>query len=112
MTNQEKLPQENKSQEIGHHAVLSFGSKHPPNWRVTPTDGDSDAGLDYQVQVVDEGNYKFVFHVQIKGSRELHKTRGNCKYLSKGKDYYSVKLKIPTLNYYARIENPKLMLYR
>ena len=65
-----KLPKESESQEIGHFAVIGFNYCHPTSWRTTKTDGDADAGLDMQVQIVDLGHYTNVFNAQIKGSTQ------------------------------------------
>ena len=65
-----KLPKESESQEIGHFAVITFNSCHPTSWRPTQTDGDADAGLDMQVQIVDKGHYTNVFNAQIKGTAQ------------------------------------------
>jgi hypothetical protein len=55
--NTTKLPKESESQEIGNHAIITFNSCHPTSWRTTNTDGDTDAGLDMQVQIVEQGHF-------------------------------------------------------
>lgn len=104
-----KLPKESESQEIGHHAVFTFESCHPTSWRPTKTDGDADAGLDMQVQIVDQGHYTNVFNAQIKGS--MQRENGQSKKLSADGKYFAQSLEIRTLNYYARIENPVLLVF-
>lgn len=104
-----KLPKESESQEIGHFAVIKFRSCPPISWRVTQTDGDADAGLDMQVQIVDQGHYTNVFNAQIKGSAQ--NADGKNKYLSAKGDYFAQTLDIRTLNYYARIENPVMLVF-
>tara|TARA_B100000315_G_scaffold28481_1_gene24296 strand:+ start:32561 stop:32701 length:141 start_codon:yes stop_codon:yes gene_type:complete len=42
---EEILPQESKSQEIGHYAVKAFNASCPLSWRPTPTEGDSDSEI-------------------------------------------------------------------
>ncbi len=101
----EKLPEESISQEIGHDACLAFDSARPRLWRSTPTEDSSDAGLDRQIQLVKDKKYRFLFHIQIKGSRSS-KVKHNKK-----EDYFSVPLKIKTMNYYARIENPVMLTF-
>ena len=104
-----KLPKESKSQEIGHFAVITFNICHPTSWRPTQTDGDSDAGLDMQVQIVDQGHHTNVFNAQIKGSVQKEDGR-NKKLIADGK-YFIQPLDIRTLNYYARIENPVMLVF-
>lgn len=106
----ESYPIENESQEIGQHAVVAFNSLHPLGWRLTPTDGDSDVGLDMQIQLVDKKRYQGVFHAQIKGSREKGEN-GQSKSLSADQSFYSVELKISTLNYYVRVANPVMLVF-
>jgi hypothetical protein len=108
MENQ-KLPIESKSQQIGQHAILAFYISHPTSWRPTPTDGDSDAGLDFQVQVVDHGHYRHVFNAQVKGSAQ--KKNGLNKKLSADGGYFSQSLEITTLNYYLNIGNPVMLIF-
>ena len=103
-------PIENESQEIGQYAVTAFYSLHPLGWRLTPTDGDSDVGLDMQIQLVDKKRYQGVFHAQIKGSRETGEN-GHSKSLSADQSFYSVELKISTLNYYIQVANPVLLVF-
>ena len=105
----EKLPLESESQTIGHHAVTAFNSKHPLNWRCTFTEGDSDAGLDVQIQVVDKGKYVGMFNAQIKGSQQ--KKGKSKKKLSRDGSHFSQVLNIPTLNYYINIENPIMLVF-
>ncbi len=98
-----RLPEESESQEIGQQAVRAFAIHGPRNWRHKPTDGDDDFGLDMQVQVVANATVVGLFHAQIKGS-------GN-KRLSTDGTYYSVSLKTRTLNYYARIQDPIMLVF-
>ncbi len=104
-----KLPKESESQEIGHFAVITFNNCHPTSWRPTQTDGDSDAGLDMQVQIIDKGHYTNVFNAQIKGSAQ--KKDGRNKKLSADGKHFAQPLDIRTLNYYARIENPVMLVF-
>ena len=107
--NNTKLPRESESQEIGHLAVMTFNNCHPTSWRPTPTDGDADAGLDMQMQIVDQGHYTNVFNAQIKGSAQKDDSRN--KKLSADEKFFSQTLEIRTLNYYARIENPVMLVF-
>ena len=103
-----KLPKESESQELGHFAVDTFYACRPTSWRPTQTDGDADAGLDMQVQIVDQGHYTNVFNAQIKGSAQKGEIGRNKKLSSDGKHFAQL-LDIRTLNYYARIENPVML---
>ncbi len=104
-----KLPKESDSQEIGHRAVITLNSCHPISWRTTPTEGDADVGLDMQVQIVDLGHYTNVFNAQIKGSAQNE--NGQNKKLNAAGDHFSLSLNISTLNYYARIEYPVMLIF-
>jgi hypothetical protein len=104
-----KLPKESESQEKGHFALMTFDSCRPTSWRITPTDGDADAGLDMQVQIVEHGHYTNLFNAQIKGSAQ--KKNGQNKKLNAAGNHFSQTLKIKTLNYYARIENPVMLVF-
>ena len=104
-----KLPKESESQELGHFAVDTFYACRPTSWRPNQTDGDADAGLDLQVQIVDQGHYTNVFNAQIKGSSQ--KEDGRNKKLSSDGKHFAQSLDIRTLNYYARIENPVMLVF-
>ena len=106
----EKLPLESESQEVGQHATLAFDIWCPTSWRTKQIEGDSDVGLDYMVQVVSEGSYQTLFHAQIKGCRQKAKN-GSNKRLSADKTFYSQELKISTLNYYAKIDTPVMLVF-
>jgi tetratricopeptide (TPR) repeat protein len=96
------LPEESESQRIGHNAGKSFAANCPNSWRVHSLEGTDDAGFDYQIQVVEGGRYRDIFRVQLKGteSPELNATR----------DFFSIALKGRTLNYYARVTEPILLV--
>lgn len=104
-----KLPKESESQAIGHNAILTFNCCRPTSWRPTQTDDDADVGLDMQVQIVDEGHYMNAFNAQIKGSAQ--KENGVNKRLSADGKHFAQSLDISTLNYYARIENPVMLVF-
>ena len=104
-----KLPKESESQELGHFAVDTFYACRPTSWRLNQTDGDADAGLDMQVQIVYEGHYSNVFNAQIKGSAQ--EKDGRNKNLSSDGKHFGQSLDIKTLNYYARIENPVMLVF-
>ena len=106
----DNYPKESESQEIGQYAVAAFNSLHPLGWRVIPTDGDSDVGLDMQIQLVDKRRYQGVFHAQIKGSREKGENTLS-KSLSADKTFYSIELKVSTLNYYVQVANPVMLVF-
>jgi tetratricopeptide (TPR) repeat protein len=97
-----ELPGENDGQYIGHLADKCFQSNRPDTWRLTSTDGTDDVGLDFQVQIVKDNEYKSVFRLQLKGTKSPS--------LSANGDFYSVTLKRRTLNYYARATEAILLV--
>lgn len=99
----ERLPQESEAQRIGHRAEKCFAANQPDSWRPKPTDGTDDVGLDYQVQLVDDGQYVGLFHVQLKGSESPT--------LNATGEFYSVPLERSTVNYYLRIGEPVLLVF-
>ena len=109
--NNTNLPKENVSQELGHFAIRAFQAYCPTSWRLTQTDGDDDNGLDMQVQIVDQGHYTNVFNAQIKGSAQENKKDGSNKHLNSKGEHFAISLSIKTLNYYARIENPVMLVF-
>ena len=104
-----KLPEESESQAIGHFAVITFHSRRPTSWRPTQTAGDEDVGLDFQVQIVDQGHFINIFNAQIKGSAQ--KEKGKNKKLSADGKHFALSLKIKTLNYYTRVENAVMLIF-
>ncbi|MBK8163155.1 MAG: DUF4365 domain-containing protein [Gammaproteobacteria bacterium] len=107
---QPDLPEESESQEIGQHAVIAFRGLHPVDWRVTQTDGDTDAGLDMQIQLVNQRRYKGIFNAQIKGSRQQREDGKNKKLNADG-TFISVNVSLSTLNYYLRVGNPVMLVF-
>ncbi|WP_429301102.1 DUF4365 domain-containing protein [Paraburkholderia sp. GAS199] len=99
----EPLPQESEAQRIGHRADKCFVANRPDCWRVKPTDGTDDVGLDYQIQLVDGAQYVGLFHVQLKGSESPA--------LNATGEFYSVPLERSTVNYYLRIGGPVLLVF-
>ena len=93
-----QLPKESDSQQIGHEAVQAFYSNKPRNWRCNPLDGDADVGYDISVQVTENGHFVGMFHVQVKGSKQsINDVNAS---LSSDGNFFSVSLKISTLNYF------------
>lgn len=103
MSDKEILPKESKGQRIGHRADRCFSIHHPDGWRPHSLGGTDDVGFDYQVQLVDGGNYVGVFRVQLKGSE--------TPALNASGDFYSISLSRSTVNYYARVTEPILLVY-
>ncbi|WP_144636061.1 DUF4365 domain-containing protein [Bordetella genomosp. 13] len=95
-------PKESEAQKIGHMAALTLSAVHPPSWRTKSLEGTDDVGLDYQVQVVDDSQYKAIFRLQLKGT-----TTPN---LSAEGDKFSISIKTSTLNYYADCTEPILFV--
>ncbi|MFM0526924.1 DUF4365 domain-containing protein [Paraburkholderia strydomiana] len=96
------LPQESQAQRIGQRADKCFGANRPDAWRVHSLEGTDDAGLDFQVQIVDDSRYSAVFRVQLKGTESPT--------LSTAGDFYSISLERSTLNYYAKVTEPILLV--
>jgi Domain of unknown function (DUF4365) len=102
MVSKNNLPQESAAQRIGHRADKCFQANRPDSWRTKSLEGTDDAGLDFQVQIVDGAEYTAIFRLQLKGTESPT--------LSKAADFYSIALERSTLNYYARVSEPILLL--
>ncbi|WP_369064304.1 DUF4365 domain-containing protein [Enterobacter sp. MALB-1] len=66
-----QLPNDSYSQEIGRLAQRALVTKMPRAWIETPMSGDSDYGIDYQIQLknsLDQVEYNF--YLQLKGTTE------------------------------------------
>jgi hypothetical protein len=98
----ELLPQESESQEVGQRAKQALWAQLPNTWRLEDLSGDTDAGLDFQVQVVVDRRYGDLFHIQLKGSRRN-------KISADGK-VASVSIKVSTANYYKRLGRPVMLV--
>lgn len=96
------LPEESDSQRIGHNASKCFSANCPDSWRIHSLEGTDDAGFDYQVQIVDNGKYKDIFRVQLKGTESPS--------LNSTGEYFSISLKARTINYYSRCTEPILLV--
>ncbi|MGU7816659.1 DUF4365 domain-containing protein [Burkholderia sp. AW49-1] len=103
MSDDAVLPKENNSQRIGHRANKCFSAYHPDSWRPHSLEGTDDVGFDYQVQLVVEGNYVGIFRVQLKGSESPT--------LNATEEFYSIPLSRSTVNYYARVADPILLVF-
>jgi len=91
------LPQESESQEIGKQAARALYSRLPNNWTEKNLDGDTDFGLDYQVQLKDERNFITAsFYLQLKGTT-------TPTFVDNG-SAISQPFKCSTLNYYRQQE--------
>jgi len=110
MSGPENLPKQGKSQKIGQFGIAAFNANHPLEWLTTGTDGDTDFGLDFQVQLVHEGLVSNLFHAQVKSSQQVDQN-GRCEDLSADGKFYSVTLNVSTLNYYANIASPVLLVF-
>lgn len=108
MSPKQELPLESNEQRIGQLAKRALTAAMPTSWRETPLDGDSDAGLDYNVQIVHptsrdgEGQYKEIFRLQLKGTESPK--------LSADGSYFSIDLSGSTVRYYERITEPILLV--
>lgn len=91
------LPKEGESQEIGKKAGRAFASKLPDAWSEKDLDGDTDYGLDYQVQVKDENSLITAnFYLQLKGTTVPNFVNNNSE--------ISFQFDSSTLNYYRNNE--------
>ncbi|MBB5417073.1 DUF4365 domain-containing protein [Paraburkholderia atlantica] len=97
-----KLPLESEAQRIGQRAEKCFAANRPDSWRVHSLEGTDDAGLDYQIQIVDNNRYSGIFRVQLKGTESPSKNTAG--------EYYSLSLERSTLNYYAKVTEPILLV--
>ena len=103
MCSKTPFPVESESQRIGQYAKIAFDALKPLSWRVADLSGDEDVGLDYHVQIVESGEYRYAFHVQLKGS--------NTPSVSKTHESISVRLKSRTINYYKNITDPVMLVF-
>lgn len=96
------LPKDSDAQRIGRQANRALKSKLPGSWIDTELSGDSDYGIDYQIQLTDpEGNVQFSFYLQLKGT--------TCPEYDKEKAHIKHSLRTSTLNNYEEQE-PLVML--
>jgi len=92
------FPTENKQQEIGRVAGKVYEFISPVKWISTPLAGDTDFGIDYQVQLKTTGNeIKYSFKLQLKGTTQ--------NLYSKCGRFISQKFKVETLNLYKNEES-------
>ena len=96
------LPIETDSQRIGQNAKLAFVALRPLSWRVQDLSGDDDVGLDFLVQVVVDGEYRYSFHAQVKGTEHPNYVRQD--------NFLPVRLKTRTLNYYQNVAMPVMLV--
>ena len=96
------FPIETDSQRIGQNAKSAFDALRPLTWRVQDLSGDDDVGLDFLVQVVVDGEYRYSFHAQVKGTEHPNYVRKD--------NFLAVNLKTSTLNYYQNIAMPVMLV--
>lgn len=97
MKDEIKLPKESDSQEIGKLAEKAFKANIPDCWRDTALEGDSDFGLDYQIQVKNsEKSIVCNFFLQLKGTKSPK--------FDASKTTITHQFKVSTLNYYHKCE--------
>jgi tetratricopeptide (TPR) repeat protein len=92
------FPTENISQEIGRVACKVYEYISPVKWIGTPLAGDSDFGIDYQIQLkTDSQEVKYSFKLQLKGTTQnMHTACGK---------FISHNFKVETLNLYKNEES-------
>lgn len=91
------LPKDGRSQEIGRLAGRALGIKLPKSWIEKETDGDSDFGIDYLVQLKSSDDFvSFTFYLQLKGTTSPN--------YSANREFINYELKVSTLKYYYQQE--------
>jgi len=92
-----KLPTESSSQEIGRLAGRAISSKFPTSWIETSLSGDTDFGIDYQIQLKNpHNNVCYNFYLQLKGTTKP-------SYITDG-EFISFNFRTSTLSYYHSLE--------
>ncbi len=95
------LPIISPAQKIGQNAARCFVANHPNSWTTTST-SEGDFGIDYQIQLDEGGLINGIFRVQLKGTQSPD--------LNASGEYFSIELNSSTLNYYALIAEPILLV--
>lgn len=103
MSSEREFPEESEPQRIGHLAEQALSANRPKTWRQHSLTGTDDVGLDIQFQVVQNKEYKYIFRAQLKGSESPS--------LDSSGEFFSVGLKVRTLNYYEHITEPILLIF-
>lgn len=96
------LPEQSEAQRIGAHAQKCFIANCPANWLPKELDGDDDFGLDYQIQVIEDGLATHIFRAQLKGS--------NNPIMNSENTFFSIQLKASTVRYYMQCNEPILLV--
>ena len=102
MTSRPPFPTESRSQRIGQNASVAFERLKPLSWRAKDLSGDDDVGIDYRVQVVENDQYRYAFHVQLKGTESPTVVENATK--------LAIELKTSTLNYYINLQEPVMLV--
>src|ERR1700693_2289775 len=98
-TNPALYPQMNENQVIGQLADICFTANRPPvAWQVTPLGGVTDFGFDYLVLLRIDGQIKYPFKVQLKGTK--------TPALNASGEFFSIELSASTVRYYANCSEP------
>ena len=103
MSSDNPFPGESESQRIGQNAKKAFQALMPLSWRATDLSGDEDVGLDFHVQGVVAGQYRYAFHVQVKGSESPTVLASD--------ECLTVQLKATTINYYQNVTEPVMLAF-
>ncbi len=103
MSTDNPFPGESESQRIGQNAKKAFQALMPLSWRPTDLSGDEDVGLDFHIQGVVAGEYRYAFHVQVKGSESPT--------ILASDECLAVQLKTTTINYYQNITEPVMLAF-
>lgn len=98
-----KYPEESNRQRISRMGADAFIVKKPRNWISYPLPTESDYGIDYVVQVLEDTSIKYKFTVQLKSSEDPRKL-SNEKVIK-------ISITAANLNYYRNMTEPLLIVF-
>ncbi|TDM08142.1 MAG: hypothetical protein C4K60_01155 [Ideonella sp. MAG2] len=96
------FPIADRKHKVNNAAKAALSRAQPASWNVDFSDGDNDFGIDAQVQVDVEGQVRYAFKVQLKGTESPE--------YSSDQSRLSIALKRTTLNYYASLNDEVLLV--
>ena len=96
------FPIADRKHKVNNAAKAALSLAQPASWNVDLSDGDNDFGIDAQVQVDVDGEVRYSFKVQLKGTE--------APAYSSDQSRLSIALKRTTLNYYASLSEEVLLV--
>jgi tetratricopeptide (TPR) repeat protein len=96
------FPTADRKHKVNNAAKAALNLAQPASWNVDLSDGDNDFGIDAQVQVDIEGQVRYAFKVQLKGTESPEYSSDHSR--------LSIALKRTTLNYYATLNDEVLLV--